>query len=1245
MRYLHKLADQMIALVSSSQARAFVWGETAYHEDPPVDQPEDENDARLFEFEVTEPLEQKEDVVGTPGFTIAVESRVLPQGHDQANSRVGLVPGEQKTALLVVRHEKEQSEVEHFDSNVSPMNLKKMIESKDCPLQLGNLSPTDLEVLAAHGLRSQHRGIFAKYDGRIRELKAEQSRMENPDKKGINEKILRDRPKILEEIQHLVRITYDKLYPSLKLMFDVSHDPEVTALLHQDYPGLNKVADEVARKQKPDVVSDREFQSLKGKWGLVKGYLEQNPNQSDDEHRNFIKSVLNGTYDQASAREIAQTSSRRFNWGAAAWPTSPTLPASSTWAPSWPLRSSGDYSDATTNLGSNPTLPSNPTTRISDPEFVLQLQTMQQTYPALSGLMRKVHDALGRNLETLENKVIADQLDRIASMERRRQNSAASGARGHAYREGLQRTFEVVMRELREAMVSSAWFVQLVRDKCLVAVSEPGRTHIFIENSATIDHAVNATHGKASLSHDAFGGPQRKFAFDQTTRLLAVVHGNENDLKLSIYIFDEMFANLQSRSSPISLKNWYNNRPIDLRNICFVSGVEEVCLVETSGRVRIFSLVTQQFRAVSLQIDRPIVDAFSAPDGSCLLVVVPGNHSSSHRLLAFHWASFGTNKRGIDSTGLGGCDGHRVATRFDGRGRVHVVSFDAASRALTSTVLQITQKANDFSFRKKGIKKINNSLIDCHLEVWRQFPVVPAVARNTPIVIDRQPRELVFASSVGLQGVGEYFVGVISAFENTSWKPIGETLTAMRARGTSKFGRNIVDKISEFKLGSFIVELLCLIPLHLAVMRGNHFIPLKDGVWDPEYERSLLGADVPGIVDALSLGCLNHLADTSFAGSAMRAAEGIWLSCTPTDEHLLVSLNFKGVHSTRRTTQEDALLVLFNTAISNLVLFHDNFAISTNILNLFKSFQSSATVIDPNVNKRLFNSTLVIIIKDVTNADSKEIIKKLSLEFQGTVEKERDRNFITRLHRGHIQIVPWPSANSHNFYTTLGRLRQKLNQQPFTHDSCGAFLHNLKTLMAKVTISDWGSMDQNVATHRAHQLMERLPNALSCGRLEEGPLKARHLYFNMYADMELDIPDYMPLLFIPEFTTGKPVESAGSAEEALRALIKSCGQSIGTRHQIPDTSYVEILQKSLYDSLDQRLALVQKWVDVNIECFPPGNRDIRNLTNKLHAASIGTMANTAAEPVIDVSLTVRSSRTIRNATHAAYLLVTEEGIC
>jgi hypothetical protein len=50
------------------------------------------------------------------------------------------------------------------------------------------------------------------------------------------------------------------------------------------------------------------------------------------------------------------------------------------------------------------------------------------------------------------------------------------------------------------------------------------------------------------------------------------------------------------------------------------------------------------------------------------------------------------------------------------------------------------------------------------------------------------------------------------------------------------------------------VDILCLIPIHIAIARDNRFIPLKDGVFSVDMERSLLGARVEEIIDSISFG-------------------------------------------------------------------------------------------------------------------------------------------------------------------------------------------------------------------------------------------------------------------------------------------------------------------------------------------------------------------------------------------------------
>jgi hypothetical protein len=125
-------------------------------------------------------------------------------------------------------------------------------------------------------------------------------------------------------------------------------------------------------------------------------------------------------------------------------------------------------------------------------------------------------------------------------------------------------------------------------------------------------------------------------------------------------------------------------------------------------------------------------------------------------------------------------------------------------------------------------------------------------------------------------------------------------------------------EVSRYRVGEWLVDLLCLIPIHIAVCRENRFIPLANGVLSAELERSLLGASVNKIVDKLSFGwyesifqsylatkpvkvvtsmgqqsvgksfSLNHLLDTSFAGSAMRTTGTISISNVfVTSRHLI----------------------------------------------------------------------------------------------------------------------------------------------------------------------------------------------------------------------------------------------------------------------------------------------------------------------------------------------------------------------
>jgi len=204
----------------------------------------------------------------------------------------------------------------------------------------------------------------------------------------------------------------------------------------------------------------------------------------------------------------------------------------------------------------------------------------------------------------------------------------------------------------------------------------------------------------------------------------------------------------------------------------------------------------------------------------------------------------------------------------------------------------------------------------------------------------------VFVTDRNFEMFVPYFSDMIYAFERTTKKPTDGVLKSIKVSAASftVFAQELCGakqwNVSQYRAGEWIVHFMCLIPIHIAMTQENRFVPLKDGVYSPELERSLLGAEVNCIVDSISFGwyeslfqsymatkvvcsvmrhcaqltvrqpvrvvsamgeqsvgksyALNHLVDTSFAGSAMRTTEGVWMSVTPTEKELVVALDFEG---------------------------------------------------------------------------------------------------------------------------------------------------------------------------------------------------------------------------------------------------------------------------------------------------------------------------------------------------------------
>ena len=278
--------------------------------------------------------------------------------------------------------------------------------------------------------------------------------------------------------------------------------------------------------------------------------------------------------------------------------------------------------------------------------------------------------------------------------------------------------------------------------------------------------------------------------------------------------------------------------------------------------------LTLNRRPASLQLPEVPHAVYSSPDGSCALVVQEKEGVST--VTAYHWTTFASTdgipitlpEFPVDLEAV-------LLTSIVNRNNIHLIGLDIAAQTCRSVILDITCKATEFSFQQQRLKEstnhgtetAHNCLIDCHSDVWTRFPVVAAVKRRTiTSSSERERRTLTFVTDDDQRPFSFYFSEMIRTFTKTSRKPTGDVLKSITvsARTFTSFARMFFSSsewpVSRFRAGEWLADLLCLIPIHIAVTHENRFVPLKDGVLSAQLEISLLGAEVNRIVDSLSIG-------------------------------------------------------------------------------------------------------------------------------------------------------------------------------------------------------------------------------------------------------------------------------------------------------------------------------------------------------------------------------------------------------
>ncbi|KAF8548768.1 hypothetical protein OG21DRAFT_684156 [Imleria badia] len=1320
MRYLTKMCDQVVSLISSEHAQTILWNDEDSEDEDMPEVDHDESD-RMFTFEVAQTNEQEETVAVRKGFKACSQAIALSKAPAKAPDLIKPAPiapfllfGETAQGFMTVEYQ-EVREMQDAYRGISMTGLQLGTYLASDRLCLSErLDEEAVRILVSSGLEK-------RFPRECRHWKHETTAVRNifqssvkMETSNVNIRLKKELPALRRSMFEAILDEVLRLYPCFDREAFVyngnnserpAHDSEPLSERLILYP---RAKDEVTQhlSQAFQSISDHEFRAVKDRICLFKELLPLLKKKLDKQDCvATLEAVLEGNVEQAKANVKGNDTSG----GDDGKPNKITMGFFRSAIKALFL----EESDKESKWDDRFRRATDAARRVTDSQFLTQLagdldrfsqyghllipladNTKQRAFEHLEGGITKTTKKLTAAVHRIQaedcmelikreqgNRAEEEQCKLRLDLIRQVNNLSAHTAHTHTLsiaevrKDGYSRwasstyyritgsrasrqepmgVYTVHMMnlttqdqqelQLNPSAIPSPQFrfqhtfnfplgysvirAQLLEaEKLLLVVADrAGNFWVFFDCLAAMASTIARGRGKRlnreKIGHDFL------LAYDESKKMLAVVSSDK--LQLHIFVFDST-RGFQALGSAIELHTWYNNG-LSIRRACFVSGSEELVLVDSQAQARVFSLVTLQFRPATLHLEQVPYSVSSTPDGACLLVAqVKG---SDMTMTAYHWSTFGSTE-GIP-LGLAplAVENGPIVTSLISRTAVHVVALDFLAHACRSHALDITRKTTEFTFKEKGVRGSarhraggnatpHNCLIDCHAEVWTRFPVLSAVQRETISSSTlRNARTLAFVTDRDYQRYAPHFTDMILSFEKATKKPAGDVLNSIQVSAAS-FAifaaelcgagertnpyRNRAWNISAYRAGEWLVEFLCLIPIHLALVRDNRFVPLKDGVYSPDMEKTLLGADVNRIVDNLSFGwyeslfqsymaskpvkvvssmgeqsvgksfALNHLVDTSFAGSAMRTTEGVWMSVTPTKDALIVALDFEGVHSIERSAQEDTLLVLFNTAISNLVLFRNNFALSRDITGLFQSFQSSSTVLDPKANPSLFQSTLVIIIKDVVDSDKAEIAKEFSLKFQRIVQDEQEANFISRLHAGRLNIIPWPVIESKEFYKLFPALKRQLDKQAVTHRSAGEFLHLMKTLMAKLKANDWGAMSQTLASHRAQLISILLANALAFGYAEIDP--EREPLKNLDTDMPVDLPDTPHQLFI-----GGGGDQSVSRERMLTVL-RTAWEGHASRQHTTEDEWIAGLTQYLEMIVNLRIAHVHEWLEQNLSRF------------------------------------------------------------
>lgn len=164
------------------------------------------------------------------------------------------------------------------------------------------------------------------------------------------------------------------------------------------------------------------------------------------------------------------------------------------------------------------------------------------------------------------------------------------------------------------------------------------------------------------------------------------------------------------RKAEIKILEWYDNTPPDVTQILFITGKEEVCFVESGGRVRIFDLIRNSFLP-SIGEFPPHCEVRCSPDSACLIAFVKQNDQKDAVMELKHATSLTEENVGGDWIAhVYFLSNFKVASKIEplylkgsirkvklsilARHQIHLLYITSSNEHWSSMILKITSEKN-----------------------------------------------------------------------------------------------------------------------------------------------------------------------------------------------------------------------------------------------------------------------------------------------------------------------------------------------------------------------------------------------------------------------------------------------------------------------------------------------------------------------------------------------------------------------